>query len=284
MVLIALMIGTLSIWANQSRLVIGKTDAGLFSCFLQVLNNLAWCERNNVEPVIYWGEDSLYYQEGGYNGATNVWEYYFEPLSSAGYKQGEPIWRRGLDPDRVRLILAPFDKGYKQNLDKAFRQQVHALINRHIKVKPSITAKADLFYNEKLAGKKTIGIHLRGTDQFTEVKNEATIFSICEEANKIAAAMFGCQFFIATDEESLLEKAIELLNGPVIFYDSYRSRNGEAVHVHSSEHAYSRAKLGEEVLIEVLMFARCDKFIHTRSNVSTAVLFFNPELENKVLY
>jgi hypothetical protein len=233
----AVMIGAVSIRANQKRLVIGKTNAGLFCCFFAVLNNLSWCERNNVEPVIYWGDDSVYYQEGGFNGSTHVWEYYFEPLSSACYTQEEPIWRLFASPDNKTLIpgfskkrIPEFMKQYELNLKRETRQQVHDLIKRYITIKPSIIAKADLFYQEKLAGKKTIGIHLRGTDKSREIKMKVPIFRICEEANKMAATMPGCQFFIATDEESLLQKAIELLNGPVVFYDSYRSVNHKPIH------------------------------------------------------
>lgn len=105
---------------------------------------------------------------------------------------------------------------------------------------------------------------------------------ICKEANLLAEVMPGCQFFIATDEEKLLTKAKSLLRGPVIYCDSYRSLDGTPVFLGSKP--YSKAKLGEEVLIEVMLLSRCDKFIHTPSNVSIAVLFFNPELDNKVLH
>ena len=91
------------------------------------------------------------------------------------------------------------------------------------------------------------------------------------------------QFFVATDEQKLLEEAQELLSGPVIYCDSYRSLNGEPLHRPKKKQDYSKAKLGEEVLIETLLLSKCNGFVHTRSNVSTAVLFFNPELENKVL-
>ena len=79
-----------------------------------------------------------------------------------------------------------------------------------------------------------------------------------------------------------MKEAINLLNGPVVYYDSYRSVNGEPIH--DSEHSYNKAQLGEEVLIEVSLLARCDLFVHTRSNVSTAVLLFNPDINNEVLY
>ena len=56
---------------------------GFFSAFLQVLDNLRWCEQNGYKPIIQWGSDSQYYIPEGYNGSYNVWEYYFEPTGVA---------------------------------------------------------------------------------------------------------------------------------------------------------------------------------------------------------
>ncbi len=268
----------------EGRLVIGRIDGGLFSCLFAVLNNLAWCEKNDAVPVIHWGEDSYYYVENGHNGSHKVWEYYFEPLSSDLYKEGEYIWRKYIPPGRSKKVRIPepFSKDYRWVLKKYFRLERYNLIQKYIKIKPIIAEKIDSFYAKNMLGKKTIGIHLRGTDKNLEIESEATITTICNQANTLAQTMPGCQFLVATDEEALLQEAITLLNGPVVYYDSYRSLNGEPIH--DSEHSYNMAKLGEEVLIEVSLLARCDAFIHTRSNVSTAVLLFNPELEHKVLY
>ena len=43
-----------------------------------------------------------------------------------------------------------------------------------------------------------------------------------------------------------------------------------------------RAKMGEDVIVEVNLLSRCDLFLHTCSSVSTAVLFLSPELEHRV--
>ena len=65
--------------------------AGLFAVFFGALNNIAWCERNNKVPVVYWDNKSLYYTPGGYNNSTNVWEYYFEQTSSLSYLPGDSV-------------------------------------------------------------------------------------------------------------------------------------------------------------------------------------------------
>lgn len=40
----------------------------------------------------------------------------------------------------------------------------------------------------------------------------------------------------------------------------------------------------EQVLIEAILLSKCDHFIHTPSQLSTAVLYFNPELSHTLIY
>jgi len=68
--------------------VINFGRAGFFSNFFEVLGYALWCERNCITPLAYGGRfcndtyrRNLYWAEEGYNGARNVWEYFFEPLS-----------------------------------------------------------------------------------------------------------------------------------------------------------------------------------------------------------
>ncbi|MEM9149841.1 MAG: hypothetical protein AAGB19_05245 [Cyanobacteria bacterium P01_F01_bin.3] len=68
--------------------VINFGRAGFFSNFFEVLGYARWCERNHITPLAYGGRfcndtyrRNLYWSEQGYNGARNVWEYFFEPLS-----------------------------------------------------------------------------------------------------------------------------------------------------------------------------------------------------------
>ena len=265
-----------------------KTSVGFFSSVFGVINHLNWADRYKVTPVVHWDKKSPYYQKGGYNGTSNPWEYYFEPVSSTTYKeiQGKKstVSVVGYDPIGGQAIPRTMcrKRGYKKSISREYRQSIKRIIDKYITVKPIIMNKIDSFCLENFAGKKTIGIHLRGTDKGKEAVPVA-IERICSEANTLANKIDADQFFIATDDKRLLKKAKQLLHRPIITYDSFRGSGKKGIHL-SHNHGYSKAKLGEEVLIEALLLSRCDKFIHTRSNVSSAVLLFNPELDNTVLY
>jgi hypothetical protein len=257
---------------NDKHVIGCHSKAGLFSLFLSVLNDLTWCERNGKIPVVYWkSSHCVYYQKKKYNGAKNPWEYYFLPVSNLSYNKRDKINNQCAAPDGSTI----FPSGPIWLLTQTQRMWVNeALIEKYIKLHPSIQQKINDFYQTHFEGKKTVGIHLRGTDKFTEEK-PVPILKIFEEANRHK----NCQYFIATDEEKLLKTAIKTLHGKVIYHSSTRSTNGQPVHLRKT----NRAKLGEEVLIEAYLLSNCDYFIHTVSNVSTAVLLLNPELKSTLM-
>ncbi len=60
--------------------------------------------------------------------------------------------------------------------------------------------------------------------------------------------MLSTQFFIATDEQKLLDRMLELLQGRVVFYyDCYRSENNHALQFVKSQALHN---LGEDVLVK----------------------------------
>ncbi len=264
---------------QASKHVIGYEKlSGLFYSFLGVINNLIWCKKNDRKPVVYWGPHSLYYEKKGYHGKDNVWEYYFEPVSTESYHVGDNVWDRNAAPDlsQIRPITLNFCDQYEQ---KEVRQAAHSIINEHIKLRPYIAQKIDAFFQKEMAGKKTLGIHLRGTDKKLEIV-PINIDTLLNDANAFAKQFSDCQFLVATDEERLLKRAQSVLKGKVLYYDAHRSIKGKALH--NDKEIKHKGVLGEEVIIEAYLLSRCDLFLHTCSSVSTGVLFLNPNLEHKM--
>lgn len=244
-----------------------------FASITCVLNHLAWCDRNEKIPVVYWDNRCLYYEPSGFNGSNNAWEYYFEPVSNLQIRP----------PTQITLtFIADGAGGIDFSVDHFSDEQRNYaayLIDKYIKIKPIVQQKIDQFYYDNMYGKKTVGIHLRGTDKGVEEKL-VTPEKIIEKA--LACADSDAQFFIATDEQRLLERMIQLLKGrTVIYYDCYRSDNGRPVHQRRPKP--SQAQVGEDVLAEAALLARCDHLVHTLSNVSTGALYFNPTLEHTLV-
>ncbi|MDR3550283.1 MAG: hypothetical protein P4L31_02635, partial [Candidatus Babeliales bacterium] len=221
----------------EKHIVGGRKTGGFFSNFLMLLCQLSWCEKNNKIPVVHWGQkQSLYYGGDGFTG-ENVWEYYFEPLSSLTYQQIDKI-----------------DNSYSQEffftaIAPEKRQKAYQLITKYIKIKSHVMQKVEDFYQLNMAGKKTIGIHLRGTDKEKE-EDLVNPKKIVKAA--LAIADSDTQFLIASDEQRLFDKMLDLLKGrKIIYYDCFRSDNGNPLHFRKP----SPGQLGQDVLIEALLLS-----------------------------
>lgn len=308
--------------AAEHKAVRGANPWGFFAEFLWAVNHLEWCKANNLTPVIHWGKDFAYYHPEGYNGSLNGWEYYFESVSHLNYEAGdrthhELYYKRDnnftalseycqyidtldLLPPEERKFLHPIENHHaiylsskydyarrppsvypvgKQHLySTSFRNSVkREIIDPFIKIKPSIAKKINDFYTAHMASKKIVGIHLRGQHIGGEVL-PVPLTAFFAEANKYAA--LGYQFFIATDQFTLIDQARKALHGPVICYECQRFDKTTSPYPGKK----LDPKLGEDLLIEALLLSQCDHFIHTLSNVSTAVLYFNPNLTHTLLY
>jgi len=254
--------------AEPQKHVIGCWYGGFFSCFCAVLNQLDWCEANNKTPAVYWGPLSYYYVEGGYrNEHTNVWEYYFEPVSRMRYEPGDQVYNVYTFTDGPSCRFC-WDKINQQTRDYAFY-----LITKYVKINPIVQQKIDDFSRANMRS-NTIGIHLRGTDKKIE---EEPVSPEQITAAALTYADSDTQFLLATDEQQLLDRMIALLPGrKIFFYNCYRSDDGTPLHI--GQKKVLPAQLGEDVLVEVLLLAQCSMLVHTVSNVSTGVLYFNPYL------
>lgn len=253
--------------------------------FLAVLNHLQWCQKNNKTPVVYWPKQGLYYDKRGLNGivSENIWDYYFYPVSDAGYQPSDnPSYEYSIDGFAVATLPYPFPYAELAHVkqiypDKQLRKDMNELISSYIKIKKPTNNKIEEFYNNHLKDRFTVSIHLRGTDKHYETE-PISLDRIFEEANKYAP----CQFYIATDEQRLLEEAQQRLKGDVISYDCFRSKNNQAgIHYQTNYPSErSRALLGEEALIDCILLSRCNLMIHTWSNLSISALLFNPDIEH----
>jgi hypothetical protein len=222
------------------KYVIGFWPGGMGICLTSVLNHLSYCEKCNLIPVVYWYK-GLYHNSGGFNGKQNEWEYYFNPVSYLSYAPHDTINHFIFDT-----------KGSMQfnyyNTAQEKRDFAYKLLCKYVVLNPIVQAKVDKFYNIYMRAKKTIGIHMRGTDKCIEDKPVSSK-EVMAEALKYADE--NTQFFIATDEKKLLNEMLELLKTrKVIYYDCYRSEDGKPLHLKRSPKP-SFAQLGEDVVVEM---------------------------------
>lgn len=254
---------------SSEKFVIGQHRCGFFSCFFGALNNLIWCAENNKIPVMYWNESSLYFDERDTECKDNAWNCFFKPVSNQKYVPGDHIHNEYATKNGQIWVAVPPCSHQRFFINEVIQKWIH--------INDTIQAIVNNFYENHLKGKKTIGIHIRRTDKSDE-RPHIPLNVIFDCANSYDVD----QYFVATDEEEILQAAKVLLKKPVICFNARRSINGLPIHYDKEQP--NKTQSGREVLIEALLLSRTDFFIHTISNVSTAVLYFNPQLPHVELY
>jgi hypothetical protein len=255
---------------TEEKFVIGHyRNEGFFSSLLTVIAGIMLAEKSHKVPVVYWSQEWGYGSKND-SALTNLWDYFFEPVSHLTYQAGDSI-----TCPNPPCLHSDFHR--KEGIfDLQYRLNMKQVIDKYIKVKPFILTKVDLFYENNMRGKTTIGIHLRGTDRKGDKRRYLTQFEAAER--EASAAVGDVQFFVATDDESLLNLAKEVLKRPIIYCDSHRSLDGSSVHNNKKNIENGRTVLGEEALIEALLFSKCAFLVHSESCLDAAVLSFNPNL------
>ncbi len=262
---------------HQKKLIIGTRECGFFSNFLGVINHLSWCEHTDIIPYVYWDSESAYFQPQGFNGSKNVWEYYFEPVSTITSYDGGKINRCFTAPDNSCVVC-----NGTCPLSEEKRIEAARIVKTYIRPKQYVTNIVDDFYERHFKGHIIIGIHLRGTDKKQEIPqiNPTILLKYAQNCANLFKNQ-SVKFFVASDEEQLISIAHQSIEGEVITYDADRSVNGLPIHLNKEG---SPAKRGLDILVEVMLLSRCSIFVYTRSNVSNGVLIYNPDLVHMILY
>lgn len=295
-----------------------ERDVGLFSLVQQVVANVAWARHEGRVPIADFRERCCYWTTNGHEGATSVWEYYFEPLvdgypadsistsvrsqidqrfpemSDLGYFPQPDIFvtnHYGDHPSlRKKAPVVPYmDASPAPNL----RKWTSDLMSRHVRPRDYLRAKADSFYAEHMAGRQVIGVHVRGTDAVSAQETRAyrrdslNLDRFVGALSGMLAERPGARIFVATDAQSSLDHLREAFGDRVIAYDSLRHVAGEAAGVgptglimpaYIAEDRDSAAQNGEDAVVEFLLLGRCSHLVHNGAGLALTVLLRDPAM------
>ena len=288
---------------NQVLLILPRIH-GFFSLVFQAVGQAYLADKAGQSPVVYYNRHCQYWSDSGYNGARNVWEYFFEPLSEVTIDQLFPIKRailEGYTTDEFVALCSntritatkryPPVIEFKSPIGVYFQRRfVNQLLNKYLVLKPPIRDKVDDFYRAHFQSRPILGLHYRGLEKF---QGQESDFLISRQTTDLKKAYFGemrrylrkhpsARIFVATDSEQFLEEVVAAFGNAVFFREATRlKRQEEAVGLHFSNQAkLNGPRLAEEVLLDALLLAKTDYLIHGISNVSNAALFFSPRLKH----
>ncbi len=250
---------------------------GFCSLYRLVLLHLAYADDLQMVPVVNWGKNTLYYDDQIIE-TGNAFEYYFDPVSDVDCKKVMSCRRvtisKGADANAFGTT-----QGYTIPEEEVTIAALYS--SKYVQLRQDIK---NLFWGEMqeiISGDKTLGVHVRATD-YNKGYNRHPVAVTPEEYLKISRqAMKDYGFkkiFLATDDETVIQLFQHEFGEALLFYkDTYRSKNGEAIHYgkHEINREHHKFLLGLEIIKDFYTLGFCAGLIAGNSNVSMCAKIIN---------
>jgi hypothetical protein len=283
-----------------------QKKASICSLFLQVLDNLLYCEKHNFIPIVDFSKKQLLCHDPKYG--PNVWEYFFHPVSK--YRLSDIR-----DNDNVRstsgmakqqnvnyyLGKASKSKGYKKRFkdnkvpafNRKHREKFHDVIRKYVRLKDRIEKEVSTIFSANLEGANPICIFVRGSSKtWNKIdENMLPVSTYIEKAKSYLQHYSSDKIYLVSDNWEAIPY-FEREFGDQVFYNAnfmrypkYASGADLPWDEPGFGPANSKGKgdLCKENLIEVLLMAKCCFLLHAESNMAISALFFNPYMEHEFI-
>lgn len=236
---------------------------GLFATCSALVSLILYYETGQCAGLhVDFEKNGIYYDA---NHGDNWWEYYFEPICLG---------------DKRNAQILPCSNCLVHEIYPAIEQfltlpRVLEIIKTHIRVKPHIRRKVEVFAEKHFKGYHIIGVHYRGTDRVTQ---ESRV-SYADAAGKVQSYMDEeklehYRLFVATDEQPFLDFMQAAFPKRVLSIPAIRSTDGQAIHIKSK----TPYRQGEEAMVDCLLLSRASVLFRCGSWLSTWSSAFNPAM------
>ncbi|NVJ48094.1 MAG: hypothetical protein HWE07_13245 [Cytophagia bacterium] len=288
---------------------INHSNAGFFAYLSFVLNQILYCEKNNLLPVVYFGPWSVDGPNAYHDPqkGENMWDYHFEPVAGYTYKEiqalikepNHPITEKNLiyleddvlsyihagDPDSIYN----YPYGYYTDLEESVnswydrqRKKAHKLIEKYIHIRKEIIDETDDFVKKHFEGYNVLGVHIRGTDKGSASEAEHISNIIPPEKYYPYIQNYieqhpSSKIFLATDQSQFVEEMKIKYPGRILTQSTILSDSRVNSFQKADGNNYQK---GKEVLLDCLLLSRCNYLLKCESAVGEYALYFNADLES----
>lgn len=258
---------------------------GFFAYWKFAIQGLDYAEEYNLKPFIDWSTNSPYYDEELFGKDSNPFNYYFKQVSdlkiSDVRKSANVVFSRDY-VDVTKRFMNELSYNFDNQIDDYVR-----LNKKYIQIKEDLEITLGMEIKQKLTGKRTLGVHIRGVE-WGNIAGHPVPISLKDYIKKINEAMQKFDFeqiFLASDSQEAIEICKKEYGRKLITYENVlRSEPGSKTlmlfdpSIHRKNHHY---KLGLEVLRDMLTLSKCEGLIAGYSNVSLAARVFKETRDEK---
>lgn len=255
----------------------GEKGLGFFAVYRILLEFLYFADVTGLTPVIYLNENFLYKEKEGKLKNVNPYEYYFlQPIQDkylGKVKMKSLVKSRKLHYYMVELILnGEYGTYYLKEQYITMLAQIH---RKYIHFNTRTENYVEKGIRGLLNGKKTLGVHVRGSD----FKRKYNIHPVRVTEEEYITEIEKCmeqyryeQIFLATDDENSLKVLHTHFGEKLVYYtDVVRTSSQQSVAFIKSDRGNHHYKLGLEVIRDACTLSCCDALVAGVSQVSICV-------------
>ena len=249
-----------------------ESGEGFIAIIRTILYAMVFADKFHLDPVITISKRSKYFQNGGWNGILNPFEYFFKQPSGVSIKEAlhsDKVVK--FKPHHLEIVKDyPLTNPYYHDDD--FTSFLAYYYKKYIVLNDETRLKIQHDIDSLLGNEKALGIHFRGGDYAKNYDRHPKMVYIEDYYECIDEAIdkFGyTKIFAATDDIKALEKLKDRYKEKVVSYsDVLRTDDDESVMNKESDRDNNQFLLGYEVLRDMYTLAACDSIISGISMVN----------------
>jgi len=255
---------------------------------------------NVIQCLSYRRKNEIYYFRFNnilYSNRLNVWEkFFFQPFIEYEDLIEKKIKNKDyIEETFTHVKYKPkwnyvFENNLKILLSKKKIEKERQLVKKFIKFKPIVSEKLNI-YLKKYLTKHTLGIHIRGTDKFSEKGhnkfiNKGHLLTLKNDIIPFINQKFYNlkmkKIFLATDEKFIHNKIKKQYQNQLLKSNSEllsRKKNVGAHFFNIYGNEAWKTKLGTEALTDMLLLSKTKYSLLSQSNLSLCAILFRQDFK-----
>ena len=262
---------------------------GFFAIIRKITEGCMIADIMNFTPYIL-VENSIYNVPGGFNGKTNVFDYYFDnnysDISVHEITDGKNyVFSDPKHLDSLQVLFANSDMGLPEyEISEQYIKTMAQTVRAHLRIKEELRVDLEAQVNNLFNSQPTLGIHYRGGGWQRGLYGHPIPVTFEQYANVIDNVLLSGveKIFVATDDQIALKKFIERYGNRVVYYDDViRSSDKTEVQFSKNDREFDEYYLGKEVLRDMFTLSCCDSLVAGLSQVSLFSRIFKESTGNE---
>lgn len=266
--------------ANRDKCIyhicFGEPEFGFFALFRTTLKYLAYADRFGFCPIVEWSRPIPYAEKEAVLGTNNPFEYYFDQPTEISLEE-VGVSYNVFESEEVHVVdsflnreIPDGENGYI--MSEQFIDYLAAIAHKYIRLNAWTSGYIKEQVEKITKGKKTLGVHVRGSDFKLGYNNHPIIVLVedyIDSAKELLQKGDYEQIFLATDDMTALDKFKKFFSEKLVYYTDVTRTDGEvSVAFSQSERKNHHYLLGLEVLRDMYSLASCDGLVAGISQVS----------------